>query len=143
MKKLIPWVALLALLALPTHTFAQSRPRTLEEEVVPDWFVRDAAGLPVRWLARMQRCLATVPLRFNTHLFPRSLAEHVPENPAEVMSAKEVGEPPLVLATAVFLALKRAVRASRIERGLDALFALDAPATVQAVQRACELNLSE
>jgi starch phosphorylase len=40
--------------------------RTLEEEVVPDWFERDESGLPARWMARMQRCLASVPLRFNT-----------------------------------------------------------------------------
>ena len=81
----------------------------------------------------------TIPLRFDTHLFPRELAD-VPENPNEVMSAKEVGEPPLVLAVTVFLAVKQAIRASRVERGLDGLFTLDAPATVQAVQRACALD---
>jgi len=80
----------------------------------------------------------TIPLRFNTHLFPRDLA-NVPENPNEVMSAKEVGEPPLVLASTVFFAVKQAIRASRLERGLDGLFTLDAPATVQAVQQACAL----
>jgi xanthine dehydrogenase/oxidase len=42
-------------------------------------------------------------------------------------SAKEVGEPPLVLATTVFFAIKDATRASRLERGLDGLFALDTP----------------
>jgi xanthine dehydrogenase/oxidase len=78
----------------------------------------------------------TIPLRFDTHLFPRDLAK-VPENPNEVMSAKEVGEPPLVLAVTVFFAVKQAIRASRLERGLDGLFTLDAPATVQAVQKAC------
>jgi xanthine dehydrogenase/oxidase len=30
-----------------------------------------------------------------------------------------VGEPPLVLATTVFFAIKDAIRASRLERGLD------------------------
>jgi xanthine dehydrogenase/oxidase len=49
----------------------------------------------------------------------------------------EVGEPPLVLAVSVFLAIKSAVRASRVERGLDGLFRMDAPATVQEVRRAC------
>jgi xanthine dehydrogenase/oxidase len=86
--------------------------------------------------------VTTIPLEFNTHLFPRDLAKHVPENPSEVLSAKEVGEPPLVLATSVFLAVKDAVRASRLERGLDGLFRLDAPATVQEVRRACEVDLS-
>jgi len=85
--------------------------------------------------------VTTIPLEFNTHLFPRDLAPEVPENPANVLSAKEVGEPPLVLATSVFLAVKDAVRASRLERGLDGLFRLDAPATVQEVRRACEVDL--
>jgi phosphorylase/glycogen(starch) synthase len=40
--------------------------RTLEEDVVPAWFERDSAGVSTRWLERMQRCLASVPLRFNT-----------------------------------------------------------------------------
>ncbi len=86
--------------------------------------------------------VTTIPLEFNTHLFPRDLAPEVPENPADVLSAKEVGEPPLVLATSVFLAVKDAVRASRVERGLDGLFQLDAPATVQEVRRACAVDLS-
>jgi xanthine dehydrogenase/oxidase len=84
---------------------------------------------------------ATIPLELNTHLFPRSLAASVPDNPADVLSAKEIGEPPLVLAASVFLAVKAAIRASRTERGLDGLFRLDAPATVQEVRRACEVTL--
>jgi xanthine dehydrogenase/oxidase len=87
--------------------------------------------------------VTTIPLEFNTHLFPRDLAADVPENPANVLSAKEVGEPPLVLATSVFLAVKDAVRASRLERGLDGLFRMAAPATVQEVRRACEVDLAE
>ena len=87
--------------------------------------------------------VTTIPLELNTHLFPRSLAASVPDNPADVLSSKEVGEPPLVLATSVFLAVKAAVRASRLERGLDGLFRLDAPATVQEVRRACEVNQAD
>ena len=86
--------------------------------------------------------VTTIPLEFNTHLFPRDRAPEVPENPANVLSAKEVGEPPLVLATSVFLAVKDAVRASRLERGLDGLFRMAAPATVQEVRRACEVDLA-
>jgi xanthine dehydrogenase/oxidase len=86
--------------------------------------------------------VTTIPLELNTHLFPRTLAASVPENPADVLSAKEVGEPPLVLATSVFLAVKAAIRASRLERGLSGLFRLDAPATVQEVRRACEADLT-
>jgi xanthine dehydrogenase/oxidase len=79
----------------------------------------------------------------NTRLFPRNLAKHVPESAFEnVLSSKEIGEPPLVLATSVFLAVKDAIRASRKERGLSSLFRFDAPATVQEVRRACEVKLT-
>ena len=78
----------------------------------------------------------TIPLEMNTHLFPRSRAEHVPENPNGLLSSKEVGEPPLVLANSVFFAIKTAVRESRLERGLDGLFRMDAPATVQEIRKA-------
>ncbi|HEY0458556.1 MAG TPA: molybdopterin cofactor-binding domain-containing protein [Pyrinomonadaceae bacterium] len=80
---------------------------------------------------------STIPLQMNTYLFPRDLASSVPEEPDTLFSSKEVGEPPLVLANSVFFAVKAAVRASRVERGLDGLFRLDAPATVQEVRRAC------
>lgn len=45
--------------------------RTLEEEVVPAYYERDAEGLPARWLEHVQRCLAAVPLHFNTHRMVR------------------------------------------------------------------------
>lgn len=86
--------------------------------------------------------VTNIPLEFNVSLFPRDLA-NVPDNPNELLSAKEVGEPPLVLATSVFFAIKAAIRASRLERGLDGLFQFDAPATVQEVRRACEVQFSE
>jgi xanthine dehydrogenase/oxidase len=76
----------------------------------------------------------------NTHLFPRDSVKNIPENPNDIFSAKEVGEPPLVLANSVFFAIKAAIRASRIERGLAPLFRFDAPATVQEVRRACEVT---
>jgi xanthine dehydrogenase/oxidase len=82
--------------------------------------------------------ISTIPLRMNTYLFPRDLASNVPDEPDSLFSAKEVGEPPLVLANSVFFAVKAAVRASRLERGLNGLFRLDAPATVQEVRRACQ-----
>lgn len=81
----------------------------------------------------------TIPLEMNVYLFPRDKAG-VPENPNELMSAKEVGEPPMVLSSSVFFAVKAAVRASRVERGLDGLFRMDAPATVQEVRRACAVG---
>jgi xanthine dehydrogenase/oxidase len=81
-----------------------------------------------------------IPLQMNVHLFPRDLAASVPENANDLLSAKEVGEPPLVLASSVFFAIKAAVRASRVERGLDGLFKLNAPATVQEVRKACGVD---
>lgn len=86
----------------------------------------------------------SVPLDFNVYLFPRCIeAKLVPENPNDVFSAKEVGEPPLVLANSVFFAVKDAVRASRVERGLSAQFRMDAPATVEEVCRACEVSVTD
>jgi xanthine dehydrogenase/oxidase len=88
---------------------------------------------------------STIPLTMNTYLFPRnslSVAD-IPEDPNEIFSAKEVGEPPLVLANTVFFAIKAAIRASRLERNLSGLFRFDAPATVQEVRRACEVSLAD
>ncbi|WP_017576439.1 molybdopterin cofactor-binding domain-containing protein [Nocardiopsis kunsanensis] len=81
--------------------------------------------------------VSTIPERMDTHLFPRDEAASVPENPNDLMSSKEVGEPPLVLASTVFFAVKAAVREARYENDLVGPFRLDAPATVQEVRRAC------
>ena len=49
-----------------------------------------------------------------------------------------IGEPPLVLATSVFAALRHAVHAARVGAGLGAgPFVLDAPATVDRIAAAC------
>lgn len=92
--------------------------------------------------------VTTIPLEMNTFLFPRDeeSVKSIPEDTNQIFSAKEVGEPPLVLANSVFFAIKDAIRASRTERKLSPLFRLDAPATVQEVRRACEViekNLGE
>jgi len=87
--------------------------------------------------------VTTIPLEINTFLFPRDeeSVKSIPDDPNQIFSAKEVGEPPLVLANSVFFAIKDAIRASRIERNLSPLFRLDAPATVQEVRRACEVTV--
>jgi xanthine dehydrogenase/oxidase len=89
--------------------------------------------------------VTTIPLEMNTYLFPRGdkSVAMIPEDTNEIFSAKEVGEPPLVLANSVFFAIKAAIRASRVERGLSNLFQFDAPATVQEVQRACEVRTED
>lgn len=84
--------------------------------------------------------ITTIPLEMNVHLFPRERAEHVPEDPNTLFSSKEVGEPPMVLANAAFFAVKSAIRASRVERNLDPLFPMNAPATVQEVRRATAID---
>ena len=40
--------------------------RILEEEVVPEYYERDAGGLPARWLERMRRSIATTLWQFST-----------------------------------------------------------------------------
>lgn len=89
--------------------------------------------------------VTTIPLELNVYLFPRDDAsvKAIPDDANDLFSAKEVGEPPLVLANTVFFAVKAAVRASRLERGLDGLFRLDAPATVDEVRRACEVSIDD
>src|SRR5947209_859663 len=86
--------------------------------------------------------VTTIPLEMNVHLFPRNIPD-VPEDPNDLFSSKEVGEPPLVLSNSVFFAVKDAVRASRLERNLSGLFRMDAPATVQEVRRACEVSIND
>ena len=40
--------------------------RILEDEVVPEYYDRDAAGIPVRWVERMRRSIATALWQFST-----------------------------------------------------------------------------
>ncbi|MBE8726603.1 molybdopterin cofactor-binding domain-containing protein [Flavobacterium hungaricum] len=89
--------------------------------------------------------VTTIPLEMNTFLFPRDeqSVSSIPADPNQIFSAKEVGEPPLVLANSVFFAIKDAIRESRKERKLPDLFQFDAPATVQEVRRACQVSLKD
>ena len=73
-----------------------------------------------------------VPVEFNV-----SLLRGAP-NPKAVFSSKAIGEPPLFLASSIFFAVKEAIRAARLERGLSAKFRLDAPATAERIRMACE-----
>jgi indole-3-acetaldehyde oxidase len=70
-------------------------------------------------------CFQDVPLEFDVEFFQRPHIEGI-----NVMSSKASGEPPLVLATSVFCAVRYAIAAGRKEFGLgNAFFQLDAPAT--------------
>mmetsp|Transcript_94727 Transcript_94727/g.277064 ORF Transcript_94727/g.277064 Transcript_94727/m.277064 type:complete len:1344 (+) Transcript_94727:54-4085(+) len=67
-------------------------------------------------------CVQDVPLEFNVEFFPRPFDKGV-------ASSKASGEPPLVLATSVFCALRQAVAAGRKEFGHTGHFRMDAPST--------------
>ena len=55
-----------------------------------------------------------------------------------VLSSKATGEPPLVLATSAFFAIKHAILAARQEHAGDSgWFDLDAPATTERIRQAC------
>jgi xanthine dehydrogenase large subunit len=69
-----------------------------------------------------------VPADFRVALYPNTNREET------IYRSKAVGEPPVMLANAVFCALTDAVRALDPSRPVP----LDAPATPEAVLRACE-----
>lgn len=128
---------------LAEGAFVQGIGYVLSEELVFEPDGPGAGGLTTTntW-GYKPPAVTSVPLRLNTHLYPRARAASASGEPPEVLSAKEVGEPASALATTVFLAVKAAVRASRVERGLDGLFRLDAPATAREVRRACAVDLT-
>ena len=62
---------------------------------------------------------------------------------AYVAGSKAIGEPGLLLGISALSAVRSAVRASRVERGLSTEFTLNAPATVDRVQQALELSAKD
>jgi xanthine dehydrogenase/oxidase len=84
-------------------------------------------------------CSKSIPVDFRVSLYGerRLAASGVPVNPNLMLSSKGVGEPPLVVSSCVFFALKHAVAAARADRGETEWFELEAPATVQRIQQAC------
>jgi len=67
-------------------------------------------------------CFQDVPVKFDVEFFPRAYDKGI-------QSSKASGEPPLVLASSVFFAMKEAAYAGRKEFGKEGTFQLDAPAT--------------
>ena len=57
------------------HIEAQALYRLLEEDVIPQFFDRDARGIPHRWVARMKRSIQTIAPVFNTHRMVMEYAE--------------------------------------------------------------------
>lgn len=76
------------------------------------------------------------------HEFHVSLLEDAP-NPLAIYSSKAVGEPPLLLATSVFQAIKSAIGAARADQHLSPVFRLDSPATAERIRMACRGPLIE
>jgi xanthine dehydrogenase/oxidase len=83
----------------------------------------------------------SIPLQLNVMLFPRELAPFSPPDKGDVLSAKEIGEPPMTLAVTAFFAIKQAVLAARKDAGHTGWFQMAAPATVQRVREACAVTL--
>ena len=124
--------------------FMQGVGRVLMEEVV--WQRSgERAGMnntPNTWGYKIP-ATTTVPLELNVNLYPRELSSEVPDNPNLLLSAKEVGEPPLCMATTVYFAVKHAILDSRVERGKPGWFRLDMPCTVQRVREACAVKADD
>lgn len=86
----------------------------------------------------------TVPIQLNVELY-----WHRPPGAMNdsrlLFSSKEVGEPPMVLASSVYLAIKRAVLAARRDKlgEKPEWFTLPCPATPQAVREACLVELED
>lgn len=62
-----------------------------------------------------------------------------PEN-AAVLSSRGIGEPPLVLSTSVFFAIKQAILSARRDQGDASWFTMPAPATVGRIQSNCRVQ---
>ncbi|XP_064642226.1 xanthine dehydrogenase/oxidase-like [Lineus longissimus] len=81
----------------------------------------------------------TIPREFNVTI----LKGVENEFPKAVYSSKGIGEPPLLLSTCVFLAIKEAILAKRKENELTGVFRLNAPATSEKIRMACGDKLIE
>ncbi|XP_021345076.1 xanthine dehydrogenase/oxidase-like isoform X2 [Mizuhopecten yessoensis] len=62
-------------------------------------------------------------------------------NKGTVYSSKGVGEPPLLLAISVYIALREAIRACRKDAGLSGHFDLDIPLTAENIRMACPVEI--
>jgi xanthine dehydrogenase/oxidase len=71
------------------------------------------------------------PLDFRVSLLADS------NNPRAVYSSKGIGEPPVLLGTSVFFALKNACQSYRQQQGLIDYFTMHSPATVERLRMTC------
>lgn len=61
-------------------------------------------------------------------------------NQSGILGSKGVGEPPYIISSSVYFALKMAIYSARADAGEDGYFSLDVPATVDQRQLACLVN---
>ena len=80
---------------------------------------------------------ADPPIEFNVELLHGSALTK------GVLRSKSVGEPPKVLSYTAYSAVRRAIQATRAERGLSAKFALPVPATADRITAACAVASAE
>ncbi|XP_078351392.1 xanthine dehydrogenase/oxidase-like [Oculina patagonica] len=80
---------------------------------------------------------ADIPVEFNVHLLRNA------PNDKAIYSSKGVGEPPLLLSSSVFFAIKDAVTSARRESGIKGIFRLDSPATSERIRMACVDQFTE
>ncbi|MFQ6026033.1 MAG: molybdopterin cofactor-binding domain-containing protein [Dehalococcoidia bacterium] len=89
----------------------------------------------------------TIPIDFRVGLVDNTVPVHRHKGPkldsAAVMSSKGCGESPLVMANSVFSAIRQAVLAARKDQGDDGWIQFEAPATIQRIQQACNVNASQ
>ncbi|XP_041366429.1 xanthine dehydrogenase-like [Gigantopelta aegis] len=78
-----------------------------------------------------------IPISFNIKFLKNA------PNPLGVLRSKAVGEPPLCMSCSALFGLKHAMEAARRDISKDVFFALNAPATVEAVQLQCLVDPSQ
>lgn len=72
-----------------------------------------------------------IPVDFRVTILPNS------SNTSGVLRAKATGEPPLNLAFAVVMALRKAISAARAHRSRNEWYKIDTPLTVEKIQQLC------
>ena len=75
--------------------------------------------------------VSSVPLQMNVTLLKDA------GNPKALYSSKGIGEPPLLLSSAVFFAIRNAIKSARADAGLPSDFIFDSPSTVSKILLAC------
>jgi xanthine dehydrogenase/oxidase len=64
-------------------------------------------------------------------------------NPNAILGSKAIGEPPIILSNSIYFAIKNAIAAARLDKGIDEHFKLDLPSTVDKISSACMIDLKD